>query len=209
MSNRVQSNWIRFSRVSLRSFFVVSTALCVAIGWYVLRAQAQHTNTLEILSQGGGVIYDYQCTNAAINPQAALPGPAFIRNSLGIDYVSSVVVVDLNSQKFDQMPDLSGFPSLRSLWLFHSDVDDLGFISSFGELENLAIQQTDVSSLEPVSRNRKLKWINIADTNVSDLSPLFGLPNLKTLTLTSANISAEELNRFRTAQPDCEIIFNQ
>ena len=206
MNLKPKRSWLCITKVSLRFFFIVFTVLCVWIGWYILRWQAQRSCVREILKASGGVVYSHRYTNGVYNANPVLPGLTFVREGLGLDFVDHVIIVDFNHhEELDQLPDLDGLPRLESLLIPETNVTDLSPASGLANLESLWIARTPITNLGPIKNNKKLEWINICDTNIVDLSPLFDLPNLKTLVLTGAGIPPDQIDKFRSRQPDCEI----
>ena len=198
-------SWIPKTRISLRLSLFFFTILIVWIGWYVLRTQAQQACVKEIIESRGGVIYSHRYVDGKYTPNPPLPGPWFVRESLGLDYVDHVVVVDFSSKEIAKLPKLSRLPKLRSLWIRDTQISDLTPASSLTRLEKLWISDTKVTDLSPIAKCKNLKWLNASRTNIEDLSPLFELPNLEQLVIVEHKIPPDELQRFRLARPDCKI----
>ena len=195
----------RIPQVSLRIWLLLFSAICIWIGWFIVRAESQQECVAEILQNGGGVIYSHSYLNGTYIPKPRLPGPTPVREWLGIDYVDHVIVVDFNHHPIKKLPALNRLPRLTSLWLYDTSINDLSPVSKLKHLENLWIQESRIDNLEPIRACKNLKWLNIAATDVSDLTPLFHLPKLETLILNGTQITPENLAEFRSNQPNCQI----
>src|SRR6476659_4651164 len=97
---RMKSRWFRFS---LRTLLLLITALCVWLGIQVNAARRQREAVAAILKAGGRVHYDYEIVPQpwppktlqtgiyGIDPQAKLPGPAWLRQGIGDDSFRTAV----------------------------------------------------------------------------------------------------------------------
>ena len=88
----------RYLTFSLRTLFVLTTALAVWLGVVVNRVREQREAVKAIEALGGEVRYDWQqrylpgTTNLRVEPEP--PGPACLRRILGDDFFQDVHAVD-------------------------------------------------------------------------------------------------------------------
>ena len=82
----------RLLRISLRGLLLFMFVVCSVLGWKVSLARKQPKAVAWVQQSGGGVIYDYELDSAGRRVRNAKPpGPAWLRDRLGIDYFTSVV----------------------------------------------------------------------------------------------------------------------
>lgn len=205
---RRRRRWLRYS---LRSFFVVLTIFCVALGYWVHRAKRQQAAVKWVIENGGIARYDFEFDEKGDNIDNAKPsGPKWLQAFLGNDYFGTVVHVDLSASEVKdvtplaqlghlehlnlwdtQVSNLSPLSSLKSLkYLFLDDtqVSDLSPLTHLTRLESLTLGSTQVSDLTPLAGMTRLKWLPLDDTQVRDLTPLAGLSNLRILDLNNTQV---------------------
>jgi hypothetical protein len=91
----------RYLTFSLRTLFVVTTALAVWLGIVVNRAREQREAVKAIEAAGGSVYYNYN--SEELMPRwryhvvVERPGPAWLRRLIGDDYFQDVWQVDFGS----------------------------------------------------------------------------------------------------------------
>ena len=156
----------RWPQFSLRTLLVVTTVMCVALGWWVNRAEQQRRAVAAILELGGAVTYQSQYP---VDPLVESRG--FIRRTLEDrlpqDYFDEVNHVSLMSTSVTDA-DLSQIEKLRALRIINL----------------LRTQATDVG-LQHLGRCRTLTVITLQGTHVTDagLAHLQGLSSLEALNL--------------------------
>ena len=129
----------RFSKnFSLRTLMASITICCLLVGWYVVRSQNQRACVKSIIENGGRVIYSYPYKNAKFDAQAKPPGPKWLRDSLGIEFLDRVCGIDFSNQNISELPDLANVSGIQTLWLRNTNLDDSTFASKLTELENLS-----------------------------------------------------------------------
>ena len=85
---------------SLRSLMLLVLLASLGMSWYAVRAKKareQKAAVEEIRKLGGMVHYDYLGGVRSSRPRADPPGPAWLRNLLGDDFVATVVEVRFHS----------------------------------------------------------------------------------------------------------------
>lgn len=114
----------RWLRISLRASLLALTVLALAFGWYANRALRQKQSAASIVGQGGKVFYRSQGRSS----NKPLP-PPYLARYFGIDFVDSVVRVDLLGPQFDDqdLALLCDFPDLEWLQLYETKITGSGF----------------------------------------------------------------------------------
>jgi hypothetical protein len=112
-------------RFSLRALLLVVTALCI---WFAVvgnRARRQWLAAQAVRDSGGLVAYDFhRDQNVKSLEEGEPPGPAWLREFVGIDFLSDVVLVQLTNPKAEVIDKLPDFPALEQLGLFDAELND-------------------------------------------------------------------------------------
>lgn len=89
---------------------------------------------------------------------------------------------------------LSGWESLRSLWLRGRRVESLEGIAALRELESAWLEVLGVSDVTPLQGLETLTALHLSGLALDDLGPLAGLPSLRDLTLGGADAGWQVLD---------------
>ena len=190
----------RFFQFGLRTLLLFMLVVCVTLGWKVERARKQREAVSWIQQSGGTVIYDYEIlrsvrngrshSKVASNPKPSPPGPKWLRELVGIDFVDDVVMVFLDhGGKITDVTPLAGLKNLERLDLCQSPVSDLTPLAGMKNLQSLWLSESQVSDLTPLAGLKNLEWLILRLTQVSDLTPLAGLTNLVYLDFRGTQVS--------------------
>jgi hypothetical protein len=126
------------------------------------------------------------------------------------------------------IPPLENIKSLKSLHATHGPLIKIESLSQFTDLEDLDISNTPVDELKPIGNLKNLKNLNCAgtqiknlnaletlqalesvdcsNTNVNRLDPIMALP-LKTLKCYNTKVTTKRIEDFKSAHPDCNVIY--
>lgn len=87
--------WLRFS---LRSFFFVTTGVCLWLGVVFNQVQRQQRAATAIEAASGQIVYDWQIRPPGSNPSTPLtaPGPTWLRERLGPHWFDKIVGAHLH-----------------------------------------------------------------------------------------------------------------
>jgi len=133
------------------------TLLALWLGVYSDRARRQKQATDAVRQLGGRVWYNYQYghdettdTLGLIYERPRLLVPAFLQDSLGVDYFTGVFAVNLNGR------------AVTPAVLEHLvDATDLR------QLDLIAVPLKD-REMQQIGRMKNLQWLNLAETGVTD-----------------------------------------
>jgi len=166
----------RFFRVSLRTFLLLLTVGCVWLGWKVNKANKQRAAVAWVQKTGGQVWYNHQLDGA--DP----PGPNWLRDRIGIDFLANVALVNCDGNYIltDVSP-VRSLPLLRRLSLRNTPVSDLSPLASLMNLERLNLTDSHVTDLRPLTTSKNLEELLLSDSAVVDLTPLSSLTKLRRL----------------------------
>ena len=182
----------RWLKVSLRTFLLAITVLCVWLGFIVNRANKQKQAVAWVREHGGTVYYDfefYKENSEFPYKDAEPPGPDWLRKWIGIDYFADVTYVSLCDEQITDLGPLANLIELRILDLGGTQPSDLWPLAKMKQMQVLNLSQIQVSDLSPLSGMRKMRRLSLNNTPVSDLSPLSDLTELRQLEANFTQVS--------------------
>lgn len=164
-------------RWSLRSMFLLMTALALWLGWFCDRAQRQRRAVASIEEQGGRIIYSHQLPHIEVGMPGLQAKPPWLAQHLGIDYADTVGIVEMIDDKFDD--------------------DDLKLLDSLPGVEMIRLHGTAITgrNFDCVGRQKRLHWLVVKDSPLEGgaLQHLAHLPRLKTVYLEGTEVGDEDL----------------
>jgi len=182
----------RFWRFSLRSLLVLVAVAAIGLAW-VHSAQQQRAAVAAMLKSNpaAAVLYDYEVEDdGGLNQPGTPPGPEWLRERLGVDYVSDVAGIDMFYPTDADLRCVVRFPRLERLHLERSiDLTDAGLVqlASLKHLKRLVLGEAD----------------QVTDAGLLQLAKLRNLRVVRMdrgRRMTSAGIEA-----LRAALPNCRI----
>jgi Leucine-rich repeat (LRR) protein len=96
---------------------------------------------------------------------------------------------------------------LKSLNFEDTLVDDLEPISNLTGLTSLIFSGTPIKDLKPLKGMTSLKNLECNNTDVKNLKPLQAIRGLRSLKCYNTKINAREIENFRKAVPQCEVVY--
>lgn len=115
--------------------------------------------------------------------------------------------IDAASTKINNIDALYGMHLLIHLDFSNTKVSSLEPLRNIGALETLYCINTPISDLQPLSKLGLLRILNISGTKVTSLAPLDNLKKLEKLYCKSTAITPDEVARFKSQHPTCEVIY--
>lgn len=159
--------WYQFRLRTLLVLVLVCVTPCIWFASRMQKARKQKAAVAAIRNRGGEVFYDYQFEGSGLDLHAPLPGPEWLRDRLGIDFLADVYYVGMESSTIrdSDIEPVRDLPRLRWLRLTLSGITDAGLqqLEGLTSLERLAIENTKVTE-DGVTKfrravpNCKIEW---------------------------------------------------
>ena len=102
---------------------------------------------------------------------------------------------------------LTSLLKLNYLDIENTPVSDLKPISNLNYLKTLNCSGTQIKSLKYLANLTNLRTIELNNTAIKSLKPLLNLPELKTLRCYNTRISSKNIDKFKNAKPQCEVVY--
>ena len=187
----------RWAQFSLGTMLLAVTALCVWLALHTRAAERQRKAAAGILELKEQVFYDYQLRGEGVYGNLPPPGPAWLRERLGIDHLANVDGIVLwNPQTVGTaLRYLKDLPTCRRLYLQFNETRltdaELADLALLVQLERLEIQSPKKTDrlLAALKSLKNLESLTISGraAGISDegAAHLAGLKSLRRLVLAS------------------------
>ena len=183
--------WWSYLRFGVHGLIIVVLILGAWLGWIVRGARIQREAVAAIRRAGGIVTYDYERTVLGQKP-----GPRWLVDFIGIDYLDHVFHVSFRGNATDQvLAHVGGLSQLEWLALDGSAVTDSGLAHLHGlqNLRSLLLSKTYITDggLRHIAELSNLSYLSLDKTAVTDagLAHLERLTRLKNLELEGTRVT--------------------
>jgi internalin A len=190
--------WRRFS---LRTLLIFVTLFCLLVGWFAIKlrqAERQRVAVANLRALGFVIRYEWEMDpDFVVDDRAQPPGPQWLRNWLGDDFLDTVVSVSVAHKRHvgdDQFQSVFSFPRLRHLALGESGITgaSIARLPELNELESLDVSDDRINDtwMAGICDCRHLKKLVVADSHLitrAGLAHLSALLNLEDLVWLSAD----------------------
>jgi len=207
--------WRGLFRLSLRSLFIILTLAAIWLAVVFQRCREQRSAVARVLDLGGSVQYVHERDqHGRCIPDAALPGPPWLRRWLGPEFFQEVWDVRLEGKAVtdDDLRLIGKLRKLETLHLSGTKVGDAGLLAirNCRRLRSLGLSESRVTNdgLRHLQGLRHLDSLYLGETSVSDLGlvHLRALPRLQILSLGGTSVSDVGLVHVR-ALPQLTMLF--
>ena len=198
-------------QVSVRAMMIVVLAIGAWIGWLTHCARVQRDAVAAITRSGGFVLYDGKMWDPV---QSGRGGPFvwhWLVELIGIDYLSIVTEISLNSRATDaDLIPIGQLSRLEYLNLSGSQISDAGLrhVRGLTILRRLYLHSTPISDAGLVNLKglARLEVLTLVDTKITDagLPYLRGLHRLRELDVPSG-VSGSGIRALQHELPNAEI----
>jgi Leucine-rich repeat (LRR) protein len=101
---------------------------------------------------------------------------------------------------------IGALPDLHDLDISNTPITELKPISKMSNIARFSCAGTEVRRLDALEQLSFLEYLDCSNTSVGKLDGVNNLP-LKTLKAYNTNISARQMDKFRQAHPDCQVVY--
>lgn len=177
-------------RLSLRCAALGLAVISCLLGSLSWKARRQRALVEWVRARGGTVGYRYEWNEANGSlVDATPPFPTWLRNLVGIDFLDSVVFVDVSYTTGGRFDLLATVTSIRCVDVSGSDIDDLSPVALLPKLTRLRFRGTTVGRIPPLASRTHLREIDLSETRVSDISNLSSCCHLESLCASRSHIT--------------------
>jgi hypothetical protein len=173
----------RVFRFSLRAMLIVVAIAGLVFAWvHSAREQRQVADALRRSNPSARVLYDERVADDGELQTSAPSGPAWLRDRLGVDYVSSVAGADMFYATDDDLAHLERLPNLRRLYLERAvDVTDAGLehLLALKRLKFLVLDDAEQVSDEGLRTLARLKSLAVLHLDLGRRMTPAGIEHLK------------------------------
>ena len=197
--DKTRPSWKRFGLRGLLILVAISSVAAAWIAWNLDHRRKEHAAISEFEKTGGSVIY-----------HSFFTAERTWLEKLGDDWFGEQArSVELRKSTDVDLTLLGQMPELKCIALSYSQVSNLSPLAELRELDEIYLEGTNVRDLSPLANLPNLEMLWLDSTPVTDLSPLYGLTNLKWIKLRDTQLTEQEVEDFRNALPECDVVYSQ
>jgi len=174
---------IRF-RFRLRGILLAVFVICLALAYVAsVREQREAMRGMRLSNPSAKLLYEYQLDESAhLNRDGKAPGPAWLRERVGIDSLQSVTGADMFYPTDADLEQLTRFPKLRRLVMERCiDLTNAGLktIATLSSLEYLVLGEADQVTDAGLLELARLKHLNELRMDVGRRMTAAGISRLR------------------------------
>lgn len=117
-----------------------------------------------------------------------------------------VTELDLSNAGVTDLSNLTLLPGLESLNLRGNPLENIYTLQWVTSLRHLDLACNQIQDASPLSSLYALETLDVSGNQITTVTPFFTLANLRELNLSGNDIPDEEIERLRSALPNCNII---
>jgi Leucine-rich repeat (LRR) protein len=118
----------------------------------------------------------------------------------------SIRSLHITNSPLKTLEGIAALPDLIDLDISNTPITDLKPLSKLNNLARFSCAGTQVRKLDALEILGFLEYLDCSNTSVGKLDGVFNLP-LKTLKCYNTNLSARQVDKFRQAHSDCQIVY--
>ena len=127
----------------------------------------------------------------------------------GRSYPTNLTELDLSGQNLEEVGEIDKLSSLVSLDMSQNRLTSVyrfDYSHSRLTLRSLDLSYNEIEDISALGGLQALEELDLTSNNISNIQPLMRLKNLKTLKIGGNRLTTEQIEAFRAAMPDCEVI---
>ena len=118
----------------------------------------------------------------------------------------SIRSLHITSSPLQTLDGIAALPDLIDLDISNTPITDLRPLSKLNNLAKFSCAGTQVRKLDPLEILSSLEYLDCSNTSVNKLDGVYNLP-LKNLKCYNTNLSARQVDKFRQAHSDCQVVY--
>jgi hypothetical protein len=176
--------WLPRFRFRLATLLAIVTAVCIALGLAVHRAQQKKAAVAHLEKLGAAVFFDYQQdAQGSFDQKAPAPQPLWAQSTLIEEYLRKALCLRLWDVRLTgaEMKAITALVDLETIEFYRCDFSAVGCerLAKLKKLKKLIMDQCDLgqTGLAPLGRLTNLIQLELNDTDLGEP----GLPSLSRL----------------------------
>jgi Leucine-rich repeat (LRR) protein len=118
----------------------------------------------------------------------------------------SIRSLHITNSPLQTLEGITALPDLIDLDISNTPIQDLRPMAKLNNLARFSCAGTQVRKLDPLEILGFLEYLDCSNTSVNKLDGVFNLP-LKTLKCYNTKLSARQVDKFRQAHSDCQVVY--
>lgn len=118
----------------------------------------------------------------------------------------SIKSLHITNSPLQTLEGIAAIPELIDLDISNTPINDLRPMAKLNNLAKFSCAGTQVRKLDPLEILGFLEYLDCSNTGVGKLDGVFNLP-LKTLKCYNTKLSARQVDKFRQAHTDCQVVY--
>jgi hypothetical protein len=188
-------------RISLRTFLVLVTILCLWFGKISFEAHRQKAAVEWLLKNGGAFGYDWK--NHPYLADETASGLQWLRHFLGDDYF--LTVQSCTVAFTDDISRLADLPDIEDLSIDGIQAPDISFLGKLTKLQSLSARGCGIRDISVLSKLVHLKYVWLNGNGISDCTPRLRLHDLEIIELQDNPVTSDMIEKLRQKFPKAQI----
>ncbi len=126
----------------------------------------------------------------------------------GEKFRQDVTELDLSNRGLSDISSITFFDELEIINLRGNNLENIYALQWVSGVKQLDLACNNISDATALAYLYELEILDVSSNKLNSVTPFLSLNKLKVLDLSGNDISPEQLERLRSALPNCEIIFN-
>lgn len=118
----------------------------------------------------------------------------------------SIKSLHITNSPLQALDGIAALPDLIDLDISNTPIADLRALSKLNNLAKFSCAGTQVKKLDALEILSFLEYLDCSNTSVRSLDGVFNLP-LKTLKCYNTNLSSRQVDKFKQAHSDCQVVY--
>jgi hypothetical protein len=146
--------------------FVLTTVLCVSLGWKMHRVKQRRDAVAWVESHRGFVVYYYEREDPVANllGQSNPPGPIWAHKLLGKDFFAAPAYVSLADEMLDDISPITKLQDVEEVVILSNRLRDFSPLTELPRLRSVILltlpAEKEVARLQTLMPGCKIEWFD-------------------------------------------------